>query len=90
MMILIPEDSIDYAVMEKSDKVKVVGSDIDWSDLGSFESLFDEIDSSENIINLNSKNNLILSSKQVAIIDIEDLIIIDTADALLISKKGSC
>ncbi len=85
----IPEDSIDYAVMEKSDKVKVIPSDIDWSDLGSFESLDEEIDSSENVINIDSSNNLILSSKQVATIDVDDLIIIDTADALLVSKKGS-
>ncbi len=88
-MMAIPEDSIDYAVMEKSDKVKVIPSDIDWSDLGSFESLDEEIGSSENVINIGSSNNLILSSKQVAAIDVDDLIIIDTADALLVSKKGS-
>jgi len=88
-MMAIPEDSIDYAVMEKSTKVKVIPSDIDWSDLGSFESLDEEISSSDNIINIDSSNNLILSSKQVAAIDIEDLIIIDTADALLVSRKGS-
>jgi len=88
-MMAIPEDSIDYAVMEKSDKVKVIPSDIAWSDLGSFESLDEEIDSSDNIINIGSSNNLILSPKQVATIDVDDLIIIDTADALLVSKKGS-
>jgi len=88
-MSAIPEDSIDYAVMEKSKKVKVVPADIDWSDMGSFESLSQEIESSENIIAINSSNNLILSSKQVATIEVDDLIIIDTADALLISKKGS-
>ena len=85
----IPSESIDYTVMEKSDKVKVIPSDIDWSDLGSFESLDEEIDSSESVINIDSSNNLILSSKKVAAIDINDLIIIDTADALLVSKKGS-
>lgn len=88
-MMTIPEDSIDYAVMEKSDKVKVIPSDIDWSDLGSFESLDEEIDSSDSVINIDASNNLILSSKQVAAIDVDDLIIIDTADALLVSKKGS-
>jgi len=88
-MSAIPEDSIDYAVMEKSGKVKVIPSDIAWSDLGSFESLDEEIDSSNNIINIDSTNNLILSPKQVAAIDVNDLIIIDTADALLVSKKGS-
>ena len=88
-MEVIPDESIDYAVMEKSKKVKVIPSNIDWSDLGSFESLDEEIPSSDNVININASNNLILSSKQVAAIDIEDLIIIDTADALLVSKKGS-
>lgn len=88
-MIAIPEDSIDYAVMEKSDRVKVVSSNIDWSDLGSFESLDGEIDSSDNIISIGSNNNLVLASKHVATIDVDDLIIIDTADALLVSKKGS-
>ena len=88
-MSAIPEDSIDYAVMEKSDKVKVIPSDIKWSDLGNFESLDDEIESSNRVISIDASNNLILSPKQVAAIDVEDLIIIDTADALLVSKKGS-
>jgi len=88
-MELIPDESIDYAVMEKSDKVKVVPSNIAWSDLGSFESLDDEVESSDTLITIGSTNNLVLSSKQVATIDVEGLIIIDTADALLVSKKGS-
>ena len=88
-MLAIPEDSIDYAVMEKSNKVKVIPSDIAWSDLGSFESLEGEIPSSTNVINIDATNNLVLSSKQVATIDVDDLIIIDTADALLVAKKGS-
>lgn len=40
-MASIPEDSIDYAVMEKSTKVKVVPADMGWSDLGSFDALYD-------------------------------------------------
>ncbi len=88
-MMGIPEDSIDYAVMEKSDKVKVIPSDIAWSDLGSFESLDEEISSSKNVISIDSSNNLILSAKQVATIDVDNMIIIDTPDALLVSKKGS-
>ena len=93
----IPEDSIDYAVMEKSDIVKVVPSDINWSDVGSFDALFEELpkDENNNTLNdkhiaINSKNNLIYgNNKYIATIDIEDLIIVDTGDALLISKKGS-
>jgi len=93
----IPADSIDYAVMENSAQVKVVPSDIGWSDLGSFESLDQELakDSQgntqvDNSVLLNAKNNLIISNDRViSLIDIEDLMIIDTDDALLIAPKGS-
>ncbi|MFA6144557.1 MAG: mannose-1-phosphate guanylyltransferase/mannose-6-phosphate isomerase [Sulfurimonas sp.] len=81
-MFAIPEKSVDYAVMEKSDRVKVIPSDIGWSDVGSFDALAEELPNDEH-------NNLIISNKTVSLIDIEDLIIIDTEDALLISKKGS-
>ncbi len=89
LMLSIPRVSIDYAVMEKSDMVKVIPSSIGWSDLGSFESLDNEIDSSNNIIAVDSNNNFVRSTKQVALIDVHDLIVVDTSDALLISKKGS-
>jgi len=93
----IVEDSIDYAVMEKSDIVKVIASDISWSDVGSFDALFSELPKDENNntqsqkhISVNSKNNLIYgNNKYIATIDVEDLIIVDTGDALLVSKKGS-
>ena len=93
----IPEDSIDYAVMEKSNIVKVIPSDINWSDVGSFDSLYNELpkDANNNTyydkhISIDSKNNLIhVQDKYVATIDVEDLIIVDTGDALLVSKKGS-
>ena len=96
-MINIPEDSIDYAVMEKSDKVKVIPSDIEWSDVGSFDALYEELPKDENKNTLNSKhiaidskNNLVYGEdKYIATIDVEDLIIVDTGDALLVSKKGS-
>ncbi|MDD6056576.1 MAG: mannose-1-phosphate guanylyltransferase/mannose-6-phosphate isomerase [Helicobacteraceae bacterium] len=93
----IPENSIDYAVMEKTKKAKVVPSNIGWSDLGSFDALYEELPKdkdgntlNENHININSKNNLIYGNeRKIATIDIENLVIVDTGDALLISKKGS-
>ena len=96
-MLNIPENSIDYAVMEKSDKVKVIPSDIYWSDVGSFDALYEELPKDENgntkndkHISVDSKNNFIYGqNKYIATIDVEDLIIVDTGDALLISKKGS-
>ena len=81
-MIAIPEESIDYAVMEKSSKVKVVPSDIAWSDVGSFDALSQELRNDE-------YNNFIHATKHVSLIDVKDLIVIDTEDALLISQKGS-
>ena len=102
-MASIPEDSIDYAVMEKSSKVKVVVSDIEWSDLGSFDALYEEVEKDEQnnasivtgekdpgeLITDNAANNLFISDKLVAAIDVDDLLVVDTADALLISRKGS-
>ena len=93
----IPADSIDCAVMERTSLAKVVPADIGWSDLGSFDSLNDELpkDTNGNTINeknisLNSKNNLIINSDRIiATIDVDDLNIVDTRDALLICKKGS-
>lgn len=99
----IPEDSIDYAVMEKSKKVKVVPCDMGWSDLGSFDSLYDELKTDDQAnavllrgdkplmpINIDSKNNLVVTrDKQIALIDVEDLLVVDTSDSILISKKGS-
>jgi len=86
----IPNLSVDYAVMEKSDKIKVVESKFKWNDVGSFDSLIDEIDSKE-AIEIESKNNFYYKDddkKVIASIGVEDLIVIDTKDALLISKKG--
>ncbi|HLD22839.1 MAG TPA: mannose-1-phosphate guanylyltransferase/mannose-6-phosphate isomerase [Sulfuricurvum sp.] len=78
----IPDNSIDYAVMEQSNRVKVIPSSIGWSDVGSFDALSEVMSNDEN-------NNFILSDKPVNLIDVKDLIIIDTEDALLISHKGS-
>lgn len=97
LMEAIPDESIDYAVMEKSNIVKVVPSNIDWSDVGSFDSLYDELPQdengntkNENHISIDSHNNLVYGNeRKIATVDIEDCIIVDTGDALLVSKKGS-
>ena len=91
----IPEQSIDYALMEKSKKIKIVQTDMNWSDLGSFDALFDELpkDENQNTVNKNhisiqSSNNLVYGKEKcIATIGIKDTIIVDTGDALLISKK---
>jgi mannose-1-phosphate guanylyltransferase len=93
----IRSESIDYAVMEKSKKVNVVPADIGWSDLGSFDSLYETLPKdkegntlSKNTIHIGSKNNLVISDDRlISTIDVEDLMIVDTRDAIVISKKGS-
>lgn len=95
-MLNIPKDSIDYAVMEKSKKVKVIPSSFGWSDIGSYDALVDKFptDQSGNTvlekhISVDSKNNLIFSDRTIATVDVNDLIIADTNDALMIARKGS-
>ncbi len=86
----IPDISIDYAVMEKSKKIKVVESEFEWNDIGSFDSLIEEVES-DKYISIDAKNNFLKVSnqkKEVALIGVDDLIVIDTPDSLLISKKG--
>jgi mannose-1-phosphate guanylyltransferase len=95
-MLAIPNNSIDYAVMEKSSKIKVIPSDIQWSDVGSFNVLDKELekDNNNNVkansVSINSNNNFLYSdSKLIATIDIDDMMIVDTKDALLVGKKSS-
>lgn len=92
----IPKDSIDYAIMEKSQEVGVIPAEYHWKDLGSFDSLAEVLpkDSEGNtenpyFVGHHSKNNLVIGNKRViTTFDVEDLIIVDTPDAVLIGKKG--
>ncbi|WP_368490082.1 mannose-1-phosphate guanylyltransferase/mannose-6-phosphate isomerase [Clostridium sp. BJN0013] len=88
--------SIDYGIMEKSKNVAVAPVDIGWSDLGSFDAIYDVSDKDENnnIVNsdnivIDSKNNYIYSEKDkiVSTVGVNDLIVVDNRDALLICKK---
>ena len=96
-MMNIPSNSIDYAVMEKSTKVKVVPSDIGWSDLGAFDSLYGEYDHDADGNNINdkhlaigSKNSLVLGGqRQICTIDLDNMLIVDTPDALLVAPLAS-
>ncbi|WP_025119496.1 MULTISPECIES: mannose-1-phosphate guanylyltransferase/mannose-6-phosphate isomerase [unclassified Serratia (in: enterobacteria)] len=90
-----PNDSIDYAVMEKTSDAVVIPIDAGWSDVGSWSSLWDvsEKDPQGNvnigqIISIDSSNNYISSeSALVATIGLDNLVVINTNDALLISTK---
>ena len=89
-----PSVSIDYAVMEKSDKIALVELQSDWSDLGSYKSLYDvrQKDKDGNVltgkvITNNVKNSFIYSEKKViAASDLEDIVLIETEDAIMLCK----
>jgi len=85
-----PEESIDYAVMEKT-------TDAGWSDIGSWSALWDigEKDSEGNIckgdvLAVNTRNSLIHAEhKLVATLGVEDPVVVETKDAVLVAHKDS-
>lgn len=83
----IPSVSIDYAVMEHSEKIKVVPFDFSWSDLGSFESIWDYLEEGK-VESEKSKNLVLGSNKQVEFIGVENLVVVETEDALLIVPRN--
>ncbi len=90
-----PAQSIDYAVMEKESAISVVPVAMGWSDIGSWQSLFDaaERDADDNSIGegqvaLGSKGTLIRSTgPRVAAIGVEGLVIIATPEAVLVVPR---
>jgi len=89
-----PNISIDYAVMEKSEKIALVQLKSDWNDLGSWKSIYDVSKKDENgnvkighVIDEGSKNSFVYSSsKLVATIGLEDVVVVETEDAILACK----
>lgn len=89
-----PSISIDYAIMEKSDKIALVQLKSDWNDLGSWKSIYDVSKKDENgnvkighVIDEGSKNSFVYSSsKLVATVGLEDTVIVETEDAILACK----
>lgn len=89
-----PSISFDYAIMEKSNKIVLCKLQSDWSDLGSWQSLYDvtEKDSNGNVLEGNAivedvKNSFIYTDKKiVAAIGLENVILVNTEDAVLACK----
>lgn len=89
----LPDLSIDYWLLEKSNNIKITPLDIYWNDLWGFEAFleyFNENNIKNDYSNIWWENNFLIqtnNNKEVAFIWIDNLIVIDTKDALLISKK---
>ena len=88
--------SIDYGVMEKAKEVLIIPGDFGWSDLGSWDALWEISPKDENgnavrgeFIGIDAANSLIHSpGRLVALVGVDDLLVVETKDALLICRRG--
>ena len=91
-----PEESIDFAVMEKTDSAVIFPLDAGWNDIGSWSSLWEvsEKDPQGNskvgdVLTLNTINSYIHStSRLVATVGVDDLVVVETKDAVLVVPKS--
>lgn len=90
-----PADSIDYAVMEKTDKAVVIPLDAGWNDVGSWSALWDVTDKdpfgnaiSGDVLTVDTWNSFIhAQNKLVTVIGVNDLVVVETDDAVMIASK---
>lgn len=90
-----PEDSIDYAVMENTSDAAVVPLDAGWSDIGSWQSLWETKAKDDHnnvcegeIISIDTDNCLLQGDKRlIATVGVSDLVVVDSDDALLVAHK---
>jgi mannose-1-phosphate guanylyltransferase/mannose-6-phosphate isomerase len=88
-------DSIDYAVMEKTDRAMVLPVDIGWNDVGSWSALWQvsEQDGDGNahhgdVVAVDSHNSYAYARRLVALVGVDDLVVVETDDAVLVARKG--
>jgi len=89
--------SIDYAIMEKAKEVFVIPSSFGWSDLGTWNSIYDHLEKDENqnaiygkVLTHGVRNSLVISNKKKAMVieGLEDYFVVDTNKVLVICKKA--
>ena len=89
--------SIDYAVMERTDKAAIVPVEMGWSDIGSWEALWDASDKDGagnalkgDVLHYGARNSYLRSEgPMVAAVGVEDLVVVATNDAVLVSHKNA-
>lgn len=92
-----PSDSIDYAVMEKTQRGMVVPLACGWSDVGAWSSLWEVGDKDDNgnvchgdVINYDSKDSYVYSSSRlVTTLGVDNIVVVETADAVMVADKDS-
>ncbi|MBY6198487.1 mannose-1-phosphate guanylyltransferase/mannose-6-phosphate isomerase [Vibrio hangzhouensis] len=92
-----PDDSVDYAVMERTDKAVVVPMDAGWSDVGSWSALWEvsEKDNAGNVIHGDAIIEdtegcyIYAPNKLVASVGVKDIVVVETKDAVLVAHKDN-
>ncbi|MEM7219808.1 MAG: mannose-1-phosphate guanylyltransferase/mannose-6-phosphate isomerase [Pseudomonadota bacterium] len=90
-----PSQSIDYAVMERTDKALIMPVDFGWNDVGSWSALWDISDKDEgdnacigDVLTEDTRESLLVSqSRLVAAVGVEGIVAIETPDAVLIASR---
>lgn len=85
---LIPSKSVDYAVMERAEHIKVVQADFEWNDLGSFDAIWDYKESQKFEGFSNNNMAMATSGKHIEFLGVENLILVETADAILVMPRN--
>ena len=85
----IPSVSVDYAVMERSSKIKVVQATFGWSDLGSFESIWEHWEQQGEVHRFKQNNCVVGSTKHVEFLGVSNLMLVETPDAILVLDKSN-
>ena len=75
--------------MERSENIKVVQASFGWSDLGSFESIWDHWESNKETQHFVNNNCVVGSKKHVEFVGVENLVLVETADAILVLSKSN-
>ncbi|KAF1695618.1 mannose-1-phosphate guanylyltransferase/mannose-6-phosphate isomerase [Pseudoxanthomonas jiangsuensis] len=90
-----PSDSIDYAVMEKTDAAAVLAVDVGWNDVGSWSALWEVATRDDagnahhgDVVALDCRDTYAWTDRRlVALIGLEDVVVVDTDDAVLVARK---
>ena len=86
----LPKDSIDYALMEKSSNIAMVGAGFDWNDVGSWDVIAQlNPPSRQPVFETGGKGNFVYGDLPVAFCGVDDLIVVMEKGKLLICKKGA-
>jgi mannose-1-phosphate guanylyltransferase len=93
----LPKISVDYAIMEKAEKVAVAEARFDWDDMGSWTALPAHLTTDENgnssrgdVALHDSYGNIAISQKRlIALCGVKDLIVIETEDAILVCHRDA-